>query len=262
MKRLMRKGPSPALVIACLALAVALGGTGYAAVSLPRNSVGTVQLKNDAVVSSKVRNGSLLKTDFRAGQIPTGPQGPQGPGGATGATGATGAAGAAGVAAPGYVAQVISANNSGSSSSNNNAYDDVNNASVNVTVPTGETDQFIVYFSAQSACYGGTSLHACRVRLVLDGNDMSPGAQVFDVNTLKNTVQVTAQTGTVCSNSNTCTGTFIKTSDASTAGAMIRVSGNVTAGTHVVKAQFSTSAGETTLQLSAYTLIVERIKLA
>ena len=32
---------TPALVIATLALVVALGGTGYAALSIPRNSVGT-----------------------------------------------------------------------------------------------------------------------------------------------------------------------------------------------------------------------------
>ena len=48
--------PSPALVISCLALTIALGGTSYAAASpLPKNSVGTAQLKNSAVTSPKVR---------------------------------------------------------------------------------------------------------------------------------------------------------------------------------------------------------------
>ena len=89
--------PSPALVVACLALAVALGGTSYAAVTLvPRNSVGTTQLKNNAVVSSKVKNGSLLKADFKAGQIPAGTAGPAGPAGPAGAAGAAGPAGPAG----------------------------------------------------------------------------------------------------------------------------------------------------------------------
>lgn len=62
-----------------LALFIALGGTSVAAVSavLPKNSVGTLQ----------VRNGSLLKQDFRAGQLPAG---------AAGAVGAVGPAGAAG----------------------------------------------------------------------------------------------------------------------------------------------------------------------
>jgi hypothetical protein len=79
-----------------LALAVALGGTGYAAVVLPANSVGTRQLKNNAVNSSKVANGSLLKADFRAGQIPAGPAGPAGAAGPAGPAGAAGAAGPAG----------------------------------------------------------------------------------------------------------------------------------------------------------------------
>ena len=72
--------PSPAIVIASLALAVALGGTGYAALVLPANSVGTVQVKN----------GSLLAVDFKKGQIPRGPAGPAGPAGGTGPIGPTG----------------------------------------------------------------------------------------------------------------------------------------------------------------------------
>jgi hypothetical protein len=88
-----RKLPSPALVVAGIALLVALGGTSVAAVSqVPRASVGTPQLKNNAVTGAKiagstvtsadVRNGSLLRADFRRGQLPAGPvgaQGPQGP---------------------------------------------------------------------------------------------------------------------------------------------------------------------------------------
>ena len=55
--------PSPAIVLASIALLIALGGTGFAAVSIvvPRNSVGTPQLQANAVVSQKVRNGSLLR---------------------------------------------------------------------------------------------------------------------------------------------------------------------------------------------------------
>ena len=41
MRRILRHRSSPALVVACLALTIALGGTSYAAVTLPRNSVGT-----------------------------------------------------------------------------------------------------------------------------------------------------------------------------------------------------------------------------
>jgi hypothetical protein len=66
MKWLLRRRPSPATVIAVIALVIALGGTSYAAVTLPRNSVGTAQLKNNAVTSLKVANNSLLKADFKS----------------------------------------------------------------------------------------------------------------------------------------------------------------------------------------------------
>jgi hypothetical protein len=44
-------------VIAYLALFVALGGTSYAAISIPRNSVGTRQLRNGAVTPVKLGKG-------------------------------------------------------------------------------------------------------------------------------------------------------------------------------------------------------------
>jgi hypothetical protein len=80
MRRLTCHRPSPAMVVACLALLVALGGTSIAAVSqlVPRNSVGTAQLKNNAVTSLKVKNRSLQAADFAQGQIPAGPPGSKG----------------------------------------------------------------------------------------------------------------------------------------------------------------------------------------
>jgi hypothetical protein len=80
---------SPATVLAALALFVALGGTGVAAVSqlAPRNSVGTAQLRANAVVSAKVRNGSLRRVDFAPNQIPAGARGPAGPAGPPGPAG-------------------------------------------------------------------------------------------------------------------------------------------------------------------------------
>jgi hypothetical protein len=85
------RAPSPALVVACLALATSLSGAAYAvSTALPRNSVGTAQLKNNAVNSAKVRNASLRVADFAPGQIPRGPQGPAGPQGPQGPPGATG----------------------------------------------------------------------------------------------------------------------------------------------------------------------------
>ena len=88
--------PSPATVIATVALMVALAGTGYAATSLPANSVGPTQLQSNAVTTSKVKNFSLLKVDFAPNQIPRGPRGPQGlpgPPGPAGAKGPTGPVG-------------------------------------------------------------------------------------------------------------------------------------------------------------------------
>lgn len=96
MKRIPR--PSPALVISCIALSIALTGVSYAAVVIPRNSVGTLQLKANAVNSTKVANGTLLRADFKPGQIPAGARGPAGAAGPAGPAGPAGAAGAAATA--------------------------------------------------------------------------------------------------------------------------------------------------------------------
>ncbi len=106
MKKLWRR-PSPALVVACLALLVALSGTGMAAATqLARNSVGTPQLKDSAVTNAKIKNNavnsakvaarSLLRSDFAPGQLPAGAIGPQGPAGPPGAAGPAGPAGVVG----------------------------------------------------------------------------------------------------------------------------------------------------------------------
>jgi hypothetical protein len=98
MRRIVRR-PSAGMVVGLTALFVALGGTGYAAVVLPAHSVGTKQLKRNAVISSRVRDFSLLRRDFKRGQLPRGPRGPRGPAGPQGATGPPGATGPAGASA-------------------------------------------------------------------------------------------------------------------------------------------------------------------
>jgi hypothetical protein len=107
--------PSPAMVVACLALLVALSGTGYAISVLPAGSVGTAQLKdnavtytkiaNGAVTSEKVRNRSLLAVDFYPGQLPRGQRGPAGAPGPAGPQGTAGPAGPAGTA--GLISNVV-----------------------------------------------------------------------------------------------------------------------------------------------------------
>ena len=64
MKRIFGNGRY-ADVTATLALVVALGGTSYAAIKLPKNSV----------TSATVKDRSLLKKDFKPGQLPAGEPG-------------------------------------------------------------------------------------------------------------------------------------------------------------------------------------------
>ena len=61
--------PSPAMAVSLTALVVAAGGTGYAASSLPANSVGTKQLKNKAVTTSKVANGAITGGKVKNGSL-------------------------------------------------------------------------------------------------------------------------------------------------------------------------------------------------
>jgi hypothetical protein len=79
----------------CLFLLVG-GGAAFAALKLPKNSVGTKQLKKNAVNSTKVKNHSLLAKDFKATQLPAGKRGPTGSEGPQGPPGpSTGPAGGA-----------------------------------------------------------------------------------------------------------------------------------------------------------------------
>ena len=69
-RRSLRRLPvSPATAIACIALFAALAGTSAAVVAIPVASIGTAQLKNNSVTSSKVKDHSLLKVDFALGQL-------------------------------------------------------------------------------------------------------------------------------------------------------------------------------------------------
>jgi len=70
MSRFAVRPPSAALLISLLALFVSLSGVGYAAVVLAPNSVGTAQLKDNAVTSPKVANGTLKSRDLAAGVLP------------------------------------------------------------------------------------------------------------------------------------------------------------------------------------------------
>jgi hypothetical protein len=85
------------MLVALTALVVSLGGNSYAAVTLAKNSVTSkaikdgqvkrVDLAKNAVGTDQVADGSLLAGDFKAGQLPAGPQGPKGDKGDKGVTG-------------------------------------------------------------------------------------------------------------------------------------------------------------------------------
>ena len=107
--------------VAYLALFFALGGTSVAAVqALPRNSVGSSQIKNRSILTVDMNRRTVAALRGRSGARgpvgppgatgsagPVGATGPAGPVGATGATGAAGPMGATGPAGPpglsGYV---------------------------------------------------------------------------------------------------------------------------------------------------------------
>ena len=72
----MRARLTYANVTATLALFLALGGVSWAAIDLPARSVGTRELKNNAVKSNKIADGAVRRADLAADALPaTGPAG-------------------------------------------------------------------------------------------------------------------------------------------------------------------------------------------
>ena len=95
--------------IGLLALFVALGGTSYAAAKLPKNSVGSSQIRSGAVTQSKLEKS--VRTQLAAAGVagPAGPQGPKGDAGAQGPQGVPGVKGEKGD--PGPTSASIGGNN-------------------------------------------------------------------------------------------------------------------------------------------------------
>ena len=61
-------------VMATIAVFIALGGASYAALKLPKNSVGAKQIKKEAVTAAKVKKGTLTGTQINAstlGMVPS-----------------------------------------------------------------------------------------------------------------------------------------------------------------------------------------------
>jgi hypothetical protein len=223
-------------VIACAALAVALGGVSYAATVLPRNSVGPLQLKANSVNSSKVLNGSLLRADFRAGSIPRGAAGPPGPAGPAGPTGATGPAGPAGPTNAGVSLAVKNLSDTADKTTTSTSYEDL--ASTTIDVPNGNTATLVATFSAESACYNAAS-GTCGVKITVDGNEMNPNAgndYDFDY----------SATG--------------KSASSHQGHALVRYQGNIGAGTHKVTIQYRVSNSSVKFRIDDWALSVVAYK--
>ncbi len=63
MRTLIRR-PSPAMVVALIALFISLGGASYAVVNLPKDSVGAKQIRKAAVTSPKIRDNAVRSRDI------------------------------------------------------------------------------------------------------------------------------------------------------------------------------------------------------
>jgi hypothetical protein len=58
-KHFRPRRPSAPMVVALIALFFGFGGVGYAAITLPKNSVGTRQIRNNAVTWQKIAPGTV-----------------------------------------------------------------------------------------------------------------------------------------------------------------------------------------------------------
>jgi hypothetical protein len=68
MRRILRRRPSPALVVATIALFLAAGGTTYA-LTLPSNSVGSAQIQAGRVLNSKLHPGAVSNSKMGRGAV-------------------------------------------------------------------------------------------------------------------------------------------------------------------------------------------------
>ena len=61
-------------VMATIAVFIALGGASYAAVKLPKNSVGAKQIKKNAVTTAKIKNGAVTGPKLNLSTLGTVPE--------------------------------------------------------------------------------------------------------------------------------------------------------------------------------------------
>lgn len=165
-KRRLR-APSPALVISLIALFVALGGTSYAAITLPKNSVGTKQLKNGAVTKAKINKKTL--TALKGAPGPQGIQGVKGDQGANGLQGLPGPS-------VGNFTNCPTDTASSTADGAGNGQEQVANCSTTLVVPSA--GKLLTTGSGQSTtqyspCSGGSITQEAAIEI--DGNPVNAG---------------------------------------------------------------------------------------
>jgi hypothetical protein len=164
--------------VAFLALFLALGGTSVAAsqVLLPRNSVGTAQLKNGAVTKQKINKKTISALrGARGAQGAPGPAGPQGPQGPQGPEGPAGAPNPNADALNGYHANELVRGTAAANSPFFSALTMTSQKTVSITLPK---DGFVLVNASYSAIFtAGCPCDAfLRIRDVRAGGTSSPDA--------------------------------------------------------------------------------------
>jgi hypothetical protein len=69
MHPLWERRPSPSMIVALIALFIALGGTGYAAVKIANNSVHSTSIKNGEVKSGDLANNAVIRAKIKDGAV-------------------------------------------------------------------------------------------------------------------------------------------------------------------------------------------------
>jgi hypothetical protein len=148
------------------------------------------------------------------------------------------------VAPPGYVAEVLVQTGTSTEEISSNSFAGLDAAKVNVTVPDKETGRLLVFFNAETACFGGTAGAHCMVRITVDNNEIAPAAgddSTFD--------------------SNGATATSLHTQSTQAQHGIVRISPVLSPGTHTVRVEFATTSTATKLRLDDWTLAVQRIRV-
>jgi hypothetical protein len=142
--------------LALVALFFALGGSAYAATTLPPASVGTKQIRDHAVTLAKI--STAARSGLRGRQGPQGARGLQGPQGAQGLQGVQGNTGSQG--APGPTASA-----SNTISPNANSIPGSDTPQISTTITTSFASRIVVNASLSLTKSAGTGDVVCQPQI-------------------------------------------------------------------------------------------------